>query len=95
MVLRGDEVHVEAHFSPFGDNANLDARLLYGLRRMHHYLRKLFQTHPMELLGDMGLVESCFGPIGDGVSIAAREVHGLHGTYHRLENHFGRTRWYF
>jgi hypothetical protein len=25
-VLRGDEAQVEAHFSPFGDSANLDAR---------------------------------------------------------------------
>ena len=26
MVLLGDEAQVEAHFSPFGDSANLDAR---------------------------------------------------------------------
>ena len=26
MVLLGDEVQVEARFSPFGDSANLDAR---------------------------------------------------------------------
>ena len=26
MVLLGDEAQVEAHFSPFGDRANLDAR---------------------------------------------------------------------
>ena len=25
MVLLGDKAEVEAHFSPFGDNANLDA----------------------------------------------------------------------
>ena len=24
MVLLGDEAHVEAHFDPFGDSANLD-----------------------------------------------------------------------
>ena len=24
MVLLGDEAHVEAHFGPFGDSANLD-----------------------------------------------------------------------
>jgi hypothetical protein len=94
MVLRGDEVHVEAHFRPFGDNANLDARSLHSLRRMHHWLRKLFWTHPMKLVGDVGLVKSCFGPIGDGVSIAAREVHGSHGMYHRLRNRFGCTQWY-
>jgi hypothetical protein len=26
MVLLGDKAQVKAHFSPFGDNANLDAR---------------------------------------------------------------------
>ena len=26
MALLGDEAQVEAHFSPFGDSANLDAR---------------------------------------------------------------------
>ena len=26
MVRLGDEAQVEAHFSPFGDSANLDAR---------------------------------------------------------------------
>ena len=26
MVLLGDEAQVEAHFSPYGDSANLDAR---------------------------------------------------------------------
>ena len=26
MVLLGDEAQVEAHFSPFGDSVNLDAR---------------------------------------------------------------------
>jgi hypothetical protein len=32
MVLLVDEAQVEAHFSPFGDSANLDARLVHGLR---------------------------------------------------------------
>ena len=31
MVLQGDEAQLEAHFGPFGDSANLDARLVYGL----------------------------------------------------------------
>jgi hypothetical protein len=26
MVLLGDEAQVEAHFGPFGDSGNLDAR---------------------------------------------------------------------
>jgi hypothetical protein len=32
MVLLGDEALVDAHFDPFGDSANLDARLVHGLR---------------------------------------------------------------
>ena len=32
MVLLGDEAQVEARFGPFGESANLDARLVHGLR---------------------------------------------------------------
>jgi len=38
MVILGDEAQVEAPFSPFGDSANLVARLVRGLRRMYHRL---------------------------------------------------------
>jgi hypothetical protein len=31
MVLLGDKALVGAHFSLFGDSANLDARLVHGL----------------------------------------------------------------
>ena len=34
MVLLGDEAELEAHFGPFGHSTNLDAREVYGLRRM-------------------------------------------------------------
>jgi hypothetical protein len=30
MVLLGDKAQVDAHFGPFGDSANLDARLVHG-----------------------------------------------------------------
>ena len=30
MVLLGDEAQLEAHFGPFGDSANLDARSVHG-----------------------------------------------------------------
>jgi hypothetical protein len=30
MVLLGDEAQVDARFGPFGDSANLDARLVHG-----------------------------------------------------------------
>jgi hypothetical protein len=32
MELLGDEAQVEARFGPFRDSANLDARLMPGLR---------------------------------------------------------------
>jgi hypothetical protein len=32
MEFLGDMAQVEAHFSLFGDSANLDARQVYGLR---------------------------------------------------------------
>jgi hypothetical protein len=37
--LLGDEAHVEARFSPFGDSATLDARLVHGLCRMYRRLK--------------------------------------------------------
>ena len=42
MVLLGDEAQLEARFGPFGDSANLDARLEHGLRRMYRRLRNRF-----------------------------------------------------
>jgi hypothetical protein len=35
MVLLGDEAQVEGHFGPFGDSANLNARLVHGLPVEH------------------------------------------------------------
>jgi hypothetical protein len=64
---------VEAQFGPFGDIANLNSRLVHGLRRMFHWLRNCL-THPMALLGDVGHVEPYFGLIGDRVSISASTV---------------------
>ena len=42
MVLLGDEAQLEAPFSPCADSANLDARLVRGLRRMYHRLGDYF-----------------------------------------------------
>jgi hypothetical protein len=42
MELLGDLGHMESRFSPFGDSANLDARLVHGLRRMYHRLENHF-----------------------------------------------------
>ena len=38
MVLLGDDAQLEARFGLFGDSANLDARSVYGFRRMYHRL---------------------------------------------------------
>jgi hypothetical protein len=42
MVRLGDGAQVIAHFSPFGDSANHDARSVHGLCQMHHRLRNNF-----------------------------------------------------
>jgi hypothetical protein len=39
MGLLGDEAHVEARFTPFGDSATLDARLVHGLRQTYCRLK--------------------------------------------------------
>ena len=43
MELLGCTGQVEARFSPFGDSVDLDARLMHGLRQMHHRLRNHFR----------------------------------------------------
>jgi hypothetical protein len=43
MELLGDEVQVEARFSPFGDSANLDATSVHSLRRTFLRLRNHFR----------------------------------------------------
>jgi hypothetical protein len=43
MVLLCDEAQVEARFGLFGDSANLDVRLVHGLRRMYHRLENHFR----------------------------------------------------
>ena len=77
MVPLGDEALVQAHFSPFRDSGNLDARSVDGLRRTYHRLGKSFWMDPMELLGDVGRMESLFFLLGDSVRVSARYVHGL------------------
>jgi hypothetical protein len=71
MEILGDKAQMEAHFSPFGDSANLDARWVCGLRRTYHRLGISFCMHPMEILGDVGHVESCLDLFGDSVSVGA------------------------
>jgi hypothetical protein len=42
MVLLGDEAQVEACIDLFGDNTNLDARWVYGLRPTYDSLGNHF-----------------------------------------------------
>jgi hypothetical protein len=42
MELLGDLVHMESRFGLFADSANLDARLVHGLRRTYHRLKNHF-----------------------------------------------------
>jgi hypothetical protein len=72
MVLPGDEAQVDARFGPFGDSANLDARLVHGFVLNIPHAQKSFWTNPIEHLGDVGYVESHFGPFSDSVSICVR-----------------------
>jgi hypothetical protein len=62
---------VEAHFSPFGDNAYLDSSKVHGLRQMYHKLSNHF-GHPMVLLGDEAQVDARFDPFGDSTNLDAR-----------------------
>jgi hypothetical protein len=72
MVLLGDEAQVDAHFGPFGDSANLDARMVLGFALNIPHFQKSFWTHRIEHLGDVGHVESHFVPLGESVSIGVR-----------------------
>jgi hypothetical protein len=42
MELLAGVGFVESRFGSFGDSANLDARLVHGLRRTYHRLRNHF-----------------------------------------------------
>jgi hypothetical protein len=42
VLLLGCESQLETRFGPFGDSANLDARLVHGLRRKYHRLENRF-----------------------------------------------------
>ena len=72
MVLLGDEAQVDVRFGLFGDSANLDARIMHGLRRTYHRLGNYFGRTRWKILGYVGHVQSCFGPFGDSVSFDAR-----------------------
>jgi hypothetical protein len=63
---------VDACLGPFGDSANLDARLFHGFALNRPHAQKSCWTHSKEHQGDVGHVESHFGPFRDSVSISAR-----------------------
>ena len=70
MVLQGDEVQLEARFGPFGNSANLDVRLVHGLRRTYHRLGNHFGCN--RWYSYVGQVETRSGPFGDSVNHDAR-----------------------
>jgi hypothetical protein len=72
MVLLRDEAQVDACLGPFGNSANLDARLFHGFALNRPQAQKSCWTHPIEHLGDVGHVESYFSPFRDNVSIGVR-----------------------
>jgi hypothetical protein len=72
MVLLADEAQVDAHLGPFGDSANLHARLVHGFALNIPQAQKSCWTHPIEHLGDVGHVKSHFGLLRDSVSIVVR-----------------------
>jgi hypothetical protein len=69
MVLLGDEALVDAHFSPFGDCANLNGCTVCTKCTIRS---EIILDAPIELLGDVGHVESRFVLFGNSVSVSAR-----------------------
>jgi hypothetical protein len=65
MVLLGNKAQVDARFGPFGDSANLNARLVHGFALNVPQAQKSLWTHPIEHLVDLGHEESHFGPFGE------------------------------
>jgi hypothetical protein len=94
MLHLGDEAQVDAHFGPFRDSANLDARKVHGFPLNIPHAQKSFWTRLIEHLGDVGHVGSHFGLFRVSVSIGARYVHSMCQTHHNLRNHFERTLWF-
>jgi hypothetical protein len=72
MVLLAGEAQVDAHLGPFGDSANLGARLVHGFALNIPQAQKSCWTHPIEHLGDVGHVKSHFGLLRDSFSIVVR-----------------------
>ena len=91
MVLLGDEAQAEAHFYPFGDGVNLDARYVHGLRRTYHRLsnqfgRSRWNSMVKWVIWNLILVplETVSVSMQDRCTVCAERTIGS-------ENHFGRT----
>ena len=63
---------MESRFNLFGDSVSLGARLVHGLRIMHHRLGKPLWKHPIILLGEEAQVEGRFDLFGDSANLDAR-----------------------
>ena len=64
--------HIEFRFGLFGDRVSLGARLVHGLRIMHHRLRNHYASTPMIILGEEAQVEGQFDLFGDNANLDAR-----------------------
>jgi hypothetical protein len=84
MVLLGDVDQVESSFSPFGDSANLAARLAHGLHRTYRRLRNRFgqtgwNSYMTWVMWNLILVR---------LEMVLVSVQDRCMVYHRLGNHF-------
>jgi hypothetical protein len=87
--LRGDGAHVKAHFDPFGDSANLDAKLVHCLRRTYHRLRNHFghtrwNSYAMWVLLNL---------ISIHLETVLVSVQDRCTVYAKRRNRFGHTQW--
>jgi hypothetical protein len=96
MVLLGDQTQAKAHFGPFEDIANLDARQVHGLHRTYHRLENHF-THTQKNFLVMWVIwtltsvhlETVLVSVQDRCTICAERTTGLEIV---LDAHDGTTR---
>jgi hypothetical protein len=71
MIVQGDRAILDAHFVSFGDSANLDARLVQGMRRTYHWLWNCVGCTRWNS-SMTSLIWNLFCPFGDSVSVGVR-----------------------
>jgi hypothetical protein len=96
MVHVVDEAQVESRFSPFGDSANLDTRLVQGLCRMYHRLgnhfgRTRWNSKVTWVIGNLVSVhlKTMLVPVQDRCMVCAKHTTGSEIV---LDRHNGTAR---